>query len=960
MIKYLEKLLYQKTEGTQSEILFAQWNYDKKIVPAALNAVSSLFPHYSLHDESHSITIINNIVRVLGKDKIENLSAIDIWLILEASYCHDIGMVVSNEKLIDALNSPEFIDFFIEIQQDKKNGLHEFAKQFKVEGRKIIYNSTVLNLELHDGIKFILAEYFRQRHSDRSKDIIINPEDELQLSTPRGVIPQRIFKILADICSSHTKNFEEVMALPFCEVGIDIEDSHPRFISCLLRIGDLLDLDNNRFSEVMLRTLSKIPTDTLKHKAKHLSIESFRVDNEIIEVKAKCFDYDTATITQHWFNYLNLEISQQMINWNNIVPYKDFGYLPTIGNLKVELSNYDYIDGKKRPKFSVDTDKALELLQGAGIYEGAYQCIREILQNAVDSTLIRVWLEHKDNLDLQTPNTKDFKSIVKEFPIRIEINEKEVIGENKIWEFSIIDKGIGLSSYDLTYLMNTGSSSKNRKKINLIETMPIWLRPSGTFGIGFQSIFMLTDQIIIETKSFFNEEFQSIELNSPNSIKDGGILLQKKKTSHKIKPGAKLIFEHKTKAIPDRWSIKSEHRNASRIAHNYDPFSHESLDIELGKIFDEIFDFSEKSYVPIELYLNNTKIPTNENEDKFKYFDPENSLEMNFYLGNSESRWRAVTYYKNQKAENDLRVMFIGFELNIHSEKASEVLTLNRNKIKPEYNGILTKRFFSAAFKLIIANFNDIFPNEESKIIASMFLSYYSNNFDFLKDYDIKKFNQWQKMKISVGGKPMEMNKLLNSIDSVKLINDNRQHIAYGDTYDLKGKELSITLRGGSPSFDYTKFFLSKVSDLMSSVQKIDNTEKNIRTILFTKKKQASPVSDSDLRKIIINTKKNSYSSRSIIPCSEKYFKLRLNDNAHESYVYHYRFDYYMTITYPKMLSPFISVEDENDNTNLELGLNQKLYDWVFRNRYDEKTTMDEIQKCYNEFIIEFKIEDLN
>ena len=121
MIKFLEKLLYEKTTGTQSEILFAQWSYDKKVIPVALNAISNLFPHYSLHDESHSITIINNIVRVLGKEKLEKLSAIDLWLILEASYSHDIGMVVSSEKIIEALKSNDFIDFIKEIQQNKKN-----------------------------------------------------------------------------------------------------------------------------------------------------------------------------------------------------------------------------------------------------------------------------------------------------------------------------------------------------------------------------------------------------------------------------------------------------------------------------------------------------------------------------------------------------------------------------------------------------------------------------------------------------------------------------------------------------------------------------------------------------------------------------------------------------------------------------------------------------------------------
>ncbi|WP_262708305.1 hypothetical protein [Chryseobacterium sp. CH21] len=78
-------------------------------------------------------------------------------------------------------------------------------------------------------------------------------------------------------------------------------------------------------------------------------------------------------------------------------------------------------------------------------------------------------------------------------------------------------------------MIKTGSSSKNRKKINIIEEMPEWLRPSGIFGIGFQSIFLLTDEVKIETKSFFNEEFQNIELNSTNSIKDGAILIQKRK-----------------------------------------------------------------------------------------------------------------------------------------------------------------------------------------------------------------------------------------------------------------------------------------------------------------------------------------------------------------------------------------------------------------------------------------------
>lgn len=961
MIKLLEKLLYEKTEGTQSEILYAQWNYDKKVIPVALNAVANLFPHYSLHDESHSITIINNIIRIIGKEKLEKLSAIDIWLILEASYSHDIGMVVSSEKLVEAIQSNDFLDFFKEVQDDQKNGLHEFAIQFIIQDGKIKYNASELNLEYHDGIKFILAEFFRRTHSDRSKEIITNPSGELELSSPRGVIPQRIFKILADICSSHTKNFDEVMKLPFSEVGIDIENSHPRFVSCLLRIGDLLDLDNNRFSEVMLRTLSKIPIDTLNHKAKHLAIESFRVDNEIINVRAKCYDYDTANVTQHWFNYLNSEISQQMINWNNIVPIKELGYLPTIGNLQVELADYEYIDGKKKPKFSVDTDKAMELLRGAGIYEGAYQCIREVLQNAVDATLLRIWIEYNESedFDFSNPNTQDFIKVKDDFPITININEKEVIGDDKIWEFVIADKGTGISTYDLGFLMSTGSSLKNKKRVGLIDKMPLWLRPSGVFGIGFQSIFMLTDQVHVETKSFFTEEFQKIELNSPNSAKDGGILVQKIKTDHKTKPGTRLIFKHKTKAIPERWSIKGEQKNASRIAHNYDPFSHESLDIELGKVFDEIFDFSSKCQIPLKLFFNGKEIKTRSAQNKFEFFEKDNSLELNIYSESKESNWRAVTYYKNQRAENNLNLKFLGFELNIHKDKASEVLELNRNKIRPEYHNELNRQFLTSSFKIITENFESIFESQESKIIGSIFLNYYGELYDYLNDFNIEKYSQWKYLEIRIGERKYTVNSLLNTVNELNLIYDRRINTNYGDIYEIKNDKLSISLRGGSPTYDYTNFLINKFSEKMTSIQKLEDVEANVKQIVFSKKQQGSPVEESEIKHILINTKNNYYSSRCIIPCIEKYFKLRLKDNAHESYVYHYKLDPYLKLQYPKMLSPYISVQDGEDKTELQLVLNKKLYDWVFENRYKHETTLEEIKESYQEFVNEYKIEDI-
>lgn len=962
MIKFLEDKLYEKTKDSQSQILFAQWNYDKQIIPTALQAVSNLFPHYSLHDESHSVTILNNIVRVLGKENIDRLSAIDIWLILEASYYHDIGMVVPSDKLEAAVRSDKFIGFLEELIQDNKNGLHDFASLFQVENKKIKFRTDFFDLGTYEGIKFILAEFFRRVHADRSKDIINNPAEELSLRSPRGVIPPRIFNLLGDICSCHTKNFSDVMKLPFCQVGIDTEDAHPRFIACLLRIGDLLDLDNNRFSEVILRTLSKIPIDTLNHKAKHLSIESFRVDREEIQITAKCKDYDTATITQHWFNYLNSEVSNQMINWNNIVPNKSLGYLPTIGALKVELLDYEYIDGKNKPKFSVDTDKALALLQGAGIYEGVHQCIREVLQNAVDATLIRMWLEYKNVSDFATPQSEEFIDLTSKFPVQVNVAKLDFEDGFQHWKIEIEDQGIGISSQDLKYLMNTGSSSKNRNKLEIIESMPVWMRPSGTFGIGFQSIFMLTDTVVLETKSFFDEKFNIIELNSPNSKKDGNILIQNKKTNHLRKPGTKLIIKHRTRLIPRKYSIPGRSKNSLKLVENYDPFTHESLNVEISKIIDEVTEFSLKSILPIKLLVDGKSLSIESQvEGKFNYFDPDNSLEMTIgvkHHSNNEVR----AYFKGQPTESSLSFYFLNFSINIHG-MASEVLELSRNKIRSDYSNELYRKVLRSSFAIITDNFNNIFKTDEEKEIASMFLHYYSDQ-EEVADFNISTFDQWKDFLIDVEGRDIKMFDILSSIDHLKLT----YNLQYRDSavnkyisrFNIKivDRVLVMDIYNGYIVNEYVKFLLDKASSIFMTVDEVVHSNTTTREVSFTKGKKGV-ISDDLFVRILERHRSGRFSARIIIPCTEELTMLRIKDDVGLPYMRDYILNEYVFIQYFRMVSPYVR-ETDDDKIFLKFIVNDKLIDWVYKNRYDQRTTREQIEEGYSLINKKINLKEVN
>lgn len=56
--------------------------------------------------------------------------------------------------------------------------------------------------------------------------------------------------------------------------------------------------------------------------------------------------------------------------------------------------------------------------------------------------------------------------------------------------------------------------------------MPEWMKPSGAFGIGFQSSFILADKVSITTKSLFTNECSHAELYNPLGEKEGLALLK--------------------------------------------------------------------------------------------------------------------------------------------------------------------------------------------------------------------------------------------------------------------------------------------------------------------------------------------------------------------------------------------------------------------------------------------------
>ena len=482
------------------KLLESQWRFDQELISKALQNINTIFPHYSRHDASHSKQIIVNIERMLG-DKIKFLSATDTWLLLESAYNHDIGMVIT-QKQIEDMNSQEFEEFVVSLKEDKDNELQSFAKRWLKE-KAVLPKNAKAHSFFHNYIQ-LLAEWYRRKHPQNSANIVRNPLQEIGMDSPRNeLLPSRLFRVVADICKAHGDNFDDVMKLPHAEAGMASEDCHPRYVACLIRMGDLLDVDDNRFCPVMMNMCgNNMPHLSHIHNEKHQSIRHLRIDSERVEVDSVCPNPDAYEVTHDWFSWLQQEYHNQTQSWDKIVPNKELGRLPTLTTPRVDIEEpYLILEKGKKPNFKINHDAVLGILRSTGLYTSKVDSIREILQNGVDATLQRIWLEDSKIVDeAESPLDESIQSLYRQYPIEVKKKKKK----DDIWTLEITDHGTGIDFDTLKFMLEVGGSRKNKNKIKTIKAMPKWFRPSGMFGIGLQSAYLLNDKFSIITKSIIN------------------------------------------------------------------------------------------------------------------------------------------------------------------------------------------------------------------------------------------------------------------------------------------------------------------------------------------------------------------------------------------------------------------------------------------------------------------------
>ena len=103
-----------------------------------------------------------------------------------------------------------------------------------------------------------------------------------------GLIQPRLIKLLGQICAIHTESTEKALDLDYQTNGFDSDYAHPRFVAMLLRLGDLLDIDNGRFNTGAELSFGGLPATSIPHKEKHESTTQLLVTPAEISFRSDC------------------------------------------------------------------------------------------------------------------------------------------------------------------------------------------------------------------------------------------------------------------------------------------------------------------------------------------------------------------------------------------------------------------------------------------------------------------------------------------------------------------------------------------------------------------------------------------------------------------------------------------------------------------------------------------------
>lgn len=447
---------------------------------------------FTLHDGDHLFRVLFMMDNLIPPATLNQLSVPECMLLILTAFFHDIGMAPSEDEVqgwysfFDSTGSgstttPLTQQSFSQFATARPETL-SLIEHHRQQGR----HSQAQLLE-----SYLVSDYIRLTHADRSKEIIHNEWSgrilfrDIDLTTD-----------FAELCYSHNEdifNLNNLDASLPC--GPDTFVCKP-FIGVILRLADILDFDAKRTPQVLFSHLSVNHPVSIAEWNKHRSIAAWTFTQSTIVFVARC-EHPAIECTIRRFcdlidhELLSANVVLTRLHDNLRSPFPEYYRIPLpthIDRSKIEpkkdakgQSLYRYKD----LMFTLNHSQIIDLLMGTKLYGDPEITLRELLQNSIDACLLRLSLE-------RTWERGGYKPTI-----------IVALEQHNGRDYLIVDdNGTGMDQYIIdTYYSKIGSSFYNSSDFYRIRAeTDRGFKPTSRFGIGILACFMVADALSVETR----------------------------------------------------------------------------------------------------------------------------------------------------------------------------------------------------------------------------------------------------------------------------------------------------------------------------------------------------------------------------------------------------------------------------------------------------------------------------
>lgn len=463
-------IIYQILESKESEFLpliHDLYDYVESVLPK----INNVFDNYTEHGVKHSVRVLKYMSGLI--QNVDSLTELELTMIIYCALLHDVGMIVTDDEL-DRLTDVS---------------VNEFGNMY----------SMILE-EYNGDTKLAQQEFYRPVHGIRSANHINSMKPELfQVPGTTGI---SFCEEIGDICRSHNESCDWIKNNIKKRIVKEEFDANGQFIAILLRLGDILDIDEKRTPLYVYDLFSLRSFGDLEWK-QHFDIDNTRKIFTDSVTKQKRVEFhgssSDAEVHRKLLSYIDwidteLEASTKLCDGFHDEKYRLFLKEKVVN--RIDTKGFTISDFR----LSLDYKAVTGLLMGEKIYGDKRYGLREIIQNSIDAC--KLMKEIQDEANKLTGD--EYSPLI------------SIIFDKSAGEVTIRDNGVGMTLNVLRkYFLNVGVSYYSSSDFKFKGYK---YRPIGNYGIGFLACFMLSENVNVKTKHYTESSSNEIEIEKSSEF----------------------------------------------------------------------------------------------------------------------------------------------------------------------------------------------------------------------------------------------------------------------------------------------------------------------------------------------------------------------------------------------------------------------------------------------------------